>query len=92
MILLLNSLFLNLINCFKIIKHINLTTSIIATDHIHYYKKSPLEVTTTPNEEKLLRYLFKDYNPNIMPKENMNESFKLYFGLAMAQLINIVNN
>jgi hypothetical protein len=41
-------------------------------------------------EERLLRYLFKDYNPNIMPRENLNESFKLYIGLAMSQLINIV--
>lgn len=41
-------------------------------------------------EEKLLRYLFKDYNPNVMPRQNLNESFKLYVGLAMSQLINIV--
>ncbi len=44
----------------------------------------------SPTEERLLRYLFKDYNPHIMPRENLNESFKLYIGMAMSQLINIV--
>lgn len=44
----------------------------------------------TPNEEKLLKHLFKNYNPNIMPKEYANETVKLYIGLAMVQLINIV--
>jgi hypothetical protein len=40
-------------------------------------------------EERLLRYLFKDYNPHIIPRESNNESLKLYIGLAMIQLINI---
>ena len=43
----------------------------------------------TLNEEKLLRYLFKNYNPNIMPKE-FSETLKLYIGLAMIQLIYFV--
>ena len=45
----------------------------------------------TQDEEKLLKYLFKDYNPNIIPKVSLNESLKLYFGLAMSQLINVVS-
>ncbi|RNA33865.1 acetylcholine receptor subunit beta-like 1 [Brachionus plicatilis] len=43
----------------------------------------------SPSEERLLRYLFRSYNPNIMPRVNGNESFKLYFGLALGQLINV---
>jgi hypothetical protein len=50
--------------------------------------QDPIEYSET--EEKLLKYLFKDYNPNIIPREHINESLKLYIGLAMVQLINIV--
>ena len=41
-------------------------------------------------EEKLLNYLFYKYNPNLIPVESINDSLKLYMGLAMSQLINIV--
>lgn len=41
-------------------------------------------------EEKLLKYLLKDYNPNIMPKMDWHDHFKIFFGLALVQLINIV--
>lgn len=41
-------------------------------------------------EAKLLNYLLRNYNPNIIPREYNNESLKLYIGLAMSQLINLV--
>ncbi len=79
---------------FKIMPSLNLTTNVIPTTHVPKqqqpgtYKEPPLAYTST--EEKLLEYLFRDYNPNIIPRENSNESLKLYIGLAMVQLINIV--
>lgn len=48
------------------------------------------DVEYSPSEERLLKYLFKSYNPHIMPRVNYNESLKLYFGLALGQLINVV--
>lgn len=41
-------------------------------------------------EERLHRYIFKNYNPNIMPKRHLNETLKLSIGLALIQIINIV--
>lgn len=41
-------------------------------------------------EERLHRYIFKNYNPNIMPKRDSNETLKLSIGLALIQIINIV--
>ena len=32
-------------------------------------------------EEKLLKYLLKDYNPNILPKMSLDEYIKVFFGL-----------
>ena len=82
---------------FKIMPSMNLTTHVIPTTTVpkpfNRYsaveKEPPLTYTST--EEKLLEYLFRDYNPNIIPRENSNESLKLYIGLAMVQLINIVS-
>lgn len=42
------------------------------------------------SEERLLNYLFKGYNPNIIPNHENNQSLRVYLGLAMVQLINIV--
>lgn len=42
-------------------------------------------------EDQLLKHLFKSYNPNLIPRRNSNETLKLYLGLAMIQLINMVN-
>lgn len=67
----------------KVIKLLNYTTPVPI-----YNDKSTNPYS--PAEEKLLKYLFKNYNPHIMPRENLNESFKLYIGLAMSQLINVV--
>lgn len=39
---------------------------------------------------KLLRYLFTNYNPNMIPIQNHKYSQKVYIGLAMIQLINMV--
>lgn len=86
--------FVNKLNCAKIMKHFNHTTHIIPTDFLKdkyvKYNKIKAQEGYSPSEERLLKYLFKDYNPQIMPRENLNESFKLYVGLAMGQLINIV--
>ena len=41
-------------------------------------------------EDRLLKYLFKDYNPYVIPRDYRNYSLKLYVGLAMIQLINMV--
>jgi hypothetical protein len=70
-------------------------TSVQTMLNSYYYSSldddfSNSSIKYTPNEEKLLKFLFKDYNPNIMPKEFSNETLTLYIGLAMAQLINIV--
>ena len=43
------------------------------------------------NEEKLINLLLQNYNPNVIPRPSLNESLKLYVGLSMAQLINIVS-
>jgi hypothetical protein len=43
------------------------------------------------DEDELLKILFQTYNPNIIPRRNLNESLKLYVGLAMIQLVNMVN-
>lgn len=75
---------LRYLECAKL-KSLNMTTPIITTDINRHHG-----LQYSPNEEKLLKYLFKDYNPHIMPKESLNESFKLYIGMAMSQLINIV--
>ena len=40
------------------------------------------------NELKLLDLLFYNYSPNIIPRRN--KPLKLYMGMSMAQLINIV--
>jgi hypothetical protein len=69
-------------------KQFNHTTHIMPTSRIVKKIQDPIEYSET--EEKLLKYLFKDYNPNIIPREHINESLKLYIGLAMVQLINIV--
>lgn len=78
----------NLTKSAKIIKNFNLTSE----SSLEYVKSLMQEddVGYSPSEERLLRYLFKSYNPNIMPRVNLNESFKLYFGLALGQLINVV--
>ena len=72
----------------------NLTSHIIATKNSVHEMNFVIKgnVSDSPSEEKLFKYLLKDYNPNIMPKLNMSEHFKLYFGLAMSQLINIVKH
>jgi hypothetical protein len=45
---------------------------------------------TSINEERLLKHLFNNYNPNVIPRF-VNESLTIYIGLSMSQLINIVN-
>jgi hypothetical protein len=78
---------------YKIMPSMNLTTNVVPTTTFVSkqggYTEPPLVYSST--EEKLLAYLFREYNPNIIPRENSNESLKLYIGLAMVQLINIVN-
>lgn len=74
--------------CLKVMKAFNHTTHIMPPNQKVKYHQSDLGYS--PSEEKLLKYLFKEYNPHIMPIENLNESLKLYIGLAMGQLINIV--
>lgn len=56
-------------------------------DHKKNTNRSEIE---WQKEAKLLNFLLHDYNPNIIPSEKKNESLKLYIGLAMSQLINIV--
>lgn len=53
--------------------------------HPHQSKFSALK------EEKLLKYMLKDYNSNVIPKINKSHSFTIFFGLALVQLINIVS-
>lgn len=52
------------------------------------YKK--LNSFDAKREERLIELLLRNYNPNIIPKPIYNQSLKLYIGLSMAQLINIV--
>ena len=83
----------NCMTSLKIIRQFNQTThtlptTFIARQHHRELTSGPLQYSST--EEKLLEYLFKNYNPNIIPRESSNESLKLYIGLAMVQLINIV--
>jgi len=72
--------------CFKIL----LSNSSVITNDFQYYKYMNRSVIEWQKEAKLLHYLLQDYNPNIIPRESKNESLKLYIGLAMSQLINIV--
>jgi hypothetical protein len=74
------------INCINLTKMFSKMTSKLPELNINHST-----IKYTPNEEKLLKHLFKNYNPNIMPKEHLNETVKLYIGLAMIQLINIVD-
>lgn len=81
----------SLVESLKIMKQYNMTTNVIQTTNmakVAAISKDPIAYSSA--EEKLLEYLFKDYNPNIIPRESANESLKLYIGLAMVQLINIV--
>lgn len=74
--------------CAKTVKHADKTP-----EHSLDYVKSLIQENDadySPSEERLLKYLFKSYNPHIMPRVNSNESLKLYFGLALGQLINVV--
>ena len=57
-------------------------SGIIEKQYSQYY--------TSINEEKLLNYLFHNYNPNVIPRLFSNESLIIYIGLSMSQLINIV--
>jgi len=77
------------------IKHVDsftmlLLNSSVHSNDVHYYKHMNRSEIEWHKEAKLLHYLLHDYNPNIIPREYKNESLKLYIGLAMSQLINIV--
>jgi hypothetical protein len=75
----------------QFVKCINLNKMFInMTSKLSELNANHSTIKYTHNEEKLLKHLFKDYNPNIMPKEFSNDTVKLYIGLAMVQLINIV--
>lgn len=44
------------------------------------------------DEVNLVRYLFNGYNELIRPVANLTDKIHVEFGLAMIQLINVVNN
>ena len=58
--------------------------------HHHHHDSHHKMFDYSHNEERLLNHLFKDYNPFVMPRKSANESLKVYFGLALHQLIQIV--
>ena len=68
-------------------RYINYTTNV-------WQSSSTEDVSTIEEidvmEERLHRYIFKNYNPNIIPKRYSNETLKLSIGLALIQIINIV--
>jgi hypothetical protein len=78
------------IECFKLV-NFNNSAQLSRSDTYNVYKsKNYQNVNYSPNEERLLKYLFTNYNPNIIPIESSNQSLKLFIGMAMIQLINIV--
>ena len=85
--------FFKLSKCMVSITHADVSAEIMTSKSPTYDLSlfESLILDSSSEEERLLKYLLKNYNPNIMPKLNMSENFKLYFGLAMSQLINIVN-
>ena len=43
------------------------------------------------HEYKLLRDIMRDYDPRIRPSKNASESLNVTFGLALAQIIDVVS-
>ncbi len=80
--------------CLQTYMKFNMNSSIVQNindfTNYHYTYRNRTEKEWY-KEAKLLNYLLRDYNPHIIPRENTNESLKLYIGLAMSQLINLVS-
>ena len=70
-------------------------SKVIESFKIKFSNRSEIEKysqhSTSKNEENLIKILFSDYNPNVIPRPRLNESLKIYMGLSMSQLLNIVN-
>ena len=43
------------------------------------------------NEYRLVRDLMRDYDPRIRPSRNYTEALNVTFGLALAQIIDVVS-
>jgi hypothetical protein len=72
------------------LKKFDFTTKSIFTKKSRAGKMNESSKIDPLKEEKLLKYLLKDYNSNIMPKLNLHDHLRVFFGLALVQLINIV--
>lgn len=44
------------------------------------------------NEDALLRHLFQGYQKWVRPVLNSNDTIKVYFGLKLSQLVDVVSN
>lgn len=44
------------------------------------------------NEDALLRHLFRGYQKWIRPVKHANDTIKVYFGLKISQLVDVVGN
>jgi hypothetical protein len=69
-------------------RYINYTISLLESSSATNKYSASEEIDKM--EERLHRYIFKNYNRNIMPKRHLNETLKLSIGLALIQIINIV--
>ena len=43
-----------------------------------------------PDEDRLLRDLFKDYSRDVRPVVNMSQAVQVWFGITFSQIIDVV--
>ena len=51
-----------------------------------------VETLQNPDEDRLLRDLFKDYNKDVRPVVNMSQAVQVTFGITFSQIIDVVGN
>ena len=44
------------------------------------------------HEYRLVEHLMRDYDPRIRPSKNASEALNVTFGMALAQIIDVVSN
>ncbi len=61
------------------------------TNYIKYITFSVVMVTSDENEYRLMRNVMREYDVRIRPSRNSSEAINVTFGLALAQIIDVVS-
>lgn len=49
-----------------------------------------MRIDDDDDEQRLLKYLFTNYNPQLRPVENKSDRVTVTFGISLHQIINVV--